>query len=101
MLCNADTCIIPIQDHLGLDNEHRMNQPSTVGRNWRWRVKKDMITDELSDNLLTLAKRYGRCNWDAVNLLEREALQKEEAAKAAKEAKDSKDADAETVKEAE
>ena len=85
MLCNADTCIIPIQDHLGLDNEHRMNQPSTVGKNWRWRVKKEQITDELSEHLFTLVKRYGRCNWAAINQIEQEALMKEEEAKKAAE----------------
>ena len=94
MLSNADTCIIPIQDHLGLDNEHRMNQPSTVGKNWRWRVKAEQISEELSAQLLTLAKRYGRCNWDAVNLLEREALEKEVSAKKAALEKAAKEASA-------
>jgi 4-alpha-glucanotransferase len=30
--------IIPLQDLLGLGSESRMNTPSTVGGNWRWRV---------------------------------------------------------------
>jgi 4-alpha-glucanotransferase len=33
---NADTCIIPIQDLLGLDSSSRMNAPGTVEGNWQW-----------------------------------------------------------------
>ena len=29
----------PLQDHLGLDNRARINRPSTLGCNWRWRVE--------------------------------------------------------------
>ena len=36
----ADMCIIPMQDWLGLDDNARMNTPSTVGNNWRWRLEK-------------------------------------------------------------
>ena len=35
----ARMCIIPLQDYLGLDNSCRINTPSTIGINWRWRVK--------------------------------------------------------------
>lgn len=59
-------CIIPIQDHLGLGNEARMNQPGTVGFNWRWRLKPGQLTNELAEELLTLAMRTGRANWDAI-----------------------------------
>lgn len=76
MLSNADTCIIPIQDYMGLDNSCRMNQPSTVGKNWRWRVKAEQITPELGEEIASYAKRYGRMNWAAVNVIEQEALEK-------------------------
>ena len=76
-MCAADTCIIPIQDYLGLDNEHRMNQPSTVGKNWRWRVKKEQITKELGKEILAVTKRYGRTNWDALSLFEKEEAEAE------------------------
>ena len=33
---NADTCIIPIQDLLGLDSSSRMNAPGTIEGNWQW-----------------------------------------------------------------
>lgn len=62
----ADTCIIPIQDHLGLDNEARMNKPGTVGFNWRWRLQKGLLTDTLAEKLLTMTMATGRANWDAL-----------------------------------
>lgn len=61
----ARTCIIPIQDHLGLDNRCRINKPSTLGINWRWRLTQGQLTDELQRELLAMTKRYGRMNWDA------------------------------------
>ena len=76
MMSKADTCIIPIQDYMGLDNSCRMNQPSTVGKNWRWRVKAEQITDELAEELAALAKRYGRMNWEAAEILKKEELEK-------------------------
>ena len=39
----ADTVIIPMQDYLGLGSEARINTPSTLGRNWQWRMKPDAI----------------------------------------------------------
>lgn len=63
----ARICIIPIQDYLGLDNSCRMNQPGTVGKNWRWRLTPNQLTAETGERLLALAKRYGRTNWDALS----------------------------------
>ena len=63
----AKDCIIPVQDHLGLGNEARMNQPGTVGFNWRWRLTPGQLTDGLAQELLKLAKCTGRANWDAIN----------------------------------
>ena len=62
----AKDCIIPIQDHLGLGNEARMNKPGTVGFNWRWRLAPGQVTDALAEELLALAKRTGRANWEAI-----------------------------------
>ena len=64
-------CIIPIQDHLGLGNDARMNQPGTVGFNWRWRLKPGQLTDGLAQELLILTKCTGRANWDAINTEEK------------------------------
>ena len=59
----ADTCIIPIQDYLQLDNSARINQPSTLGTNWKWRLKEGQFSKELQKEMLTLATRFGRKNW--------------------------------------
>ena len=34
----ADLAIIPMQDYLGLGSEARINIPSTLGINWKWRM---------------------------------------------------------------
>ena len=36
----AKICIIPIQDYLGYGSEARINTPSTLGLNWKWRLKR-------------------------------------------------------------
>jgi len=63
MASAANICILPLQDVLGLDNSARMNQPSTVKTNWRWRMCGDMLTKEAQKELLEVTKRYGRFNW--------------------------------------
>ena len=63
----AKDCIIPIQDHLGLPNTCRMNQPGTVGFNWRWRLIPGQITDELAAEVREMTIRANRGNWDAIN----------------------------------
>ncbi len=56
----ADTAVIPIQDYLGLGNEARINLPSTLGDNWKWRVYANELTSELADKIRRLTKMYGR-----------------------------------------
>lgn len=56
----ANTCIIPLQDYLHLDNKARMNHPSTLGGNWCWRVKSGQITKKLSATIKELTVLYGR-----------------------------------------
>ena len=58
----AETCIIPMQDYLGLGKECRMNTPGTVTGNWRWRVKREELTDTLAQEILETTMRYGRVN---------------------------------------
>ena len=60
----ARMCIIPLQDYLGLDNSCRINTPSTIGINWRWRVEKEQLTEELQQEILAGTMRYGRMNWN-------------------------------------
>lgn len=56
----ADTCVIPMQDYLELGAEARMNTPSTLGANWKWRMTRDQLSEELAERLHKLAKLYGR-----------------------------------------
>lgn len=56
----ANLAIIPIQDYLGLDNDGRINKPSTVGCNWKWRLLENEITDELLEKIRKITKLYGR-----------------------------------------
>ena len=60
----ADTCIIPIQDYLGLDNSARINFPSTLGTNWRWRLIKSDLTKALADSIRKQNIVYGRVKWE-------------------------------------
>lgn len=56
----ANLAVIPMQDYLGLGNEGRINKPSTVGGNWRWRLLEDEITEELICKIKKFTKLYGR-----------------------------------------
>ncbi|MCD7917703.1 MAG: 4-alpha-glucanotransferase [Clostridiales bacterium] len=64
MRSRANDCIIPMQDWLGLGNDCRMNAPSVVGVNWRWRLRGDELTAELQREILDMTRRYGRMNWE-------------------------------------
>lgn len=56
----ADTCIIPLQDYLELGTEARINTPSTVGDNWTWRMRKEMIGEDLAKKIYRMTSMYGR-----------------------------------------
>ena len=56
----ADLSIIPLQDYLRLDNSARINHPSTQGTNWKWRVKKEQLSEELCARIRRQMKLYGR-----------------------------------------
>ena len=56
----ADTVLIPLQDLLGLGSEARMNQPATLGGNWRWRYRAEMLTPNIAQRLRELALLYER-----------------------------------------
>lgn len=59
----AKYCVIPMQDWLGLGNDCRINTPSTVGTNWRWRLERNQLTPLLGQQIRSATKRYGRMNW--------------------------------------
>lgn len=56
----ADTAIAQMQDFLELDSSARMNIPSTVGTNWKWRMSGDELTDELAEKIAELTVLYDR-----------------------------------------
>ncbi len=56
----SDMAIVPMQDILGLDGKARMNTPSTLGCNWKWRAKEGQITPQLANKVRKYMKMYGR-----------------------------------------
>lgn len=56
----AKTCIIPIQDFLCFGSEARINTPSTLGENWKWRLKELDLNETLIKKIHHITKLYGR-----------------------------------------
>ena len=56
----ARLVIIPMQDWLGLDENSRMNYPSTTKGNWLWRLDGNMITDQIEDRVRNMVRHFGR-----------------------------------------
>ena len=60
MRSRAELCVIPMQDWLGLDDNARMNIPSTVGGNWRWRLKNSDMSEKSGKMISEMTRIYGR-----------------------------------------
>lgn len=60
----ANLVIFAVQDILKLGNWARMNTPSTLGTNWKWRVKKG----ELNDSHIKDMALSGECLWQREQL---------------------------------
>jgi len=56
----ADLAVVPMQDYLGLGSEARINIPSVLGGNWKWRMKKEAFTEELAWKIRDICGLYGR-----------------------------------------
>ncbi len=56
----ADIVIFQLQDVLKVGNIGRMNLPSSMGTNWRWRALKDQFTPKEIERLRYLCDIYGR-----------------------------------------
>ena len=56
----AKLCVIPMQDIFGYGNETRMNTPSTMGNNWKWRLLPGEFSQEVRGKFAAITKRYGR-----------------------------------------
>ena len=56
----AFVCILTMQDLIGLGHEGRMNTPSTVGDNWKWRATEKQISSKAAAWLKKASKEAGR-----------------------------------------
>lgn len=56
----ADTCILMMNDIIGLDSTARINTPSTLGGNWQWRIDGGCINDWLANLIYENTEIYGR-----------------------------------------
>lgn len=56
----ADRVIIPMQDFIGAGTQARINEPSTLGGNWCWRIADGNINDWLAGIIYKIVKTYGR-----------------------------------------
>ena len=52
--------VVPMQDVIGLDDTARMNIPSTLGGNWKWRSLKKHFSNKNAAFLRDLAETYYR-----------------------------------------
>jgi 4-alpha-glucanotransferase len=57
----SQMAIVPFQDVLELNAEHRMNIPGTVEGNWTWQFCWDWVPEESAARLKRLNELYGRC----------------------------------------
>ena len=97
MMSSSNTCIIQAQDLLGLGAEARMNFPSTVGNNWKWRIDSKMLTKTAMDKIYDMSIISDRLSYGCQHL---EWLKKEEQKKALEEAKAKAEAEAKAKEEA-
>ena len=56
----ARLAIIPMQDYFGMGEWARINEPSTIGKNWRWRMSTEDFNEELIGRCAGLAWLYAR-----------------------------------------
>lgn len=52
--------IVPMQDVLGLPSTARMNTPSVLGGNWKWRMTEKQLTSKSAEMLAEMARIYCR-----------------------------------------
>jgi len=56
----ANMSIAPMQDILGLGTECRMNLPGTTSGNWKWRIEKEAINNDIIEKLKKYTRIYQR-----------------------------------------
>ena len=60
LLSVAGLCVIPMQDWLMLGSEARINTPSTLGGNWKWRMKEGEAGSALAREIRVRMAESGR-----------------------------------------
>jgi len=56
----AKLVIVPIQDYLALGGEARINVPSTVGDNWKWRLTRCQFKKSVQRRIARISETYFR-----------------------------------------
>ncbi len=56
----ANFAVVPLQDVAGIGSEGRMNTPSTVGGNWKWRARERLFSQRAAHFLRENAFTYAR-----------------------------------------
>lgn len=56
----ANIAIVQMQDLLGLGEDSRMNAPSTLGKNWKWRLKSYELSQEIANKLKDVTRKFNR-----------------------------------------
>jgi 4-alpha-glucanotransferase len=56
----ANTLVVPFQDVLGLDGQHRMNTPGQPEGCWSWRFAWADVGDEPARRLSSMVRAHGR-----------------------------------------
>ncbi|WP_421621526.1 4-alpha-glucanotransferase [Alkalilimnicola ehrlichii] len=57
----AGLAVVPMQDLLALDSDHRMNIPGVAGGdNWRWRFQWEWLPEGLQQRMAEMNRLYGR-----------------------------------------
>jgi 4-alpha-glucanotransferase len=56
----ANTLIVPFQDVLGLDSQHRMNVPGQATGCWAWRFDWSMVDSSPASRLGAMVRAHGR-----------------------------------------
>ena len=74
MMCRAETCVMLVQDLLGMGHEARINDPSFLPNNWHWRLKPGALTEADGERLFEMTRRYGRLNWDSESVQQRQKV---------------------------
>ena len=64
----ADMAVVPFQDVLALDSEHRMNLPGTTEGNWEWRFSWSMVGPQHANAMYEMTALAHRCAPDRLAL---------------------------------